>query len=92
MTKVKVTFGAIVTPDGSEEVPAVAIKAVDPTGAGDCFNAALAVGLGQGMTLSEAVRRATYAGAYMATHLGVIDGLPTQVQLNAFIASKLKTI
>ena len=81
----------IVTPDGSEEVPAVAIKAVDPTGAGDCFNAALAVGLGQGMTLSEAVRRATYAGAYMTTHLGVIDGLPTQEQLNAFIASKLKS-
>jgi ribokinase len=77
----------IVTPAGSEMVPAVEITAVDPTGAGDCFNAALAVALGQGLTLSEAVRQANYAGAYMATHLGVIHGLPRRAQLDAFMAA-----
>ena len=77
----------IVTPEGSEAAPAVEITPVDPTGAGDCFNAALAVGIGQGLTLSEAVRQANYAGAYMTTHLGVIDGLPTRAELDAFMTS-----
>ncbi|HJO57473.1 MAG TPA: ribokinase [Nitrospinaceae bacterium] len=76
----------IVTSDGSEEIPAVEITPVDPTGAGDCFNAALAVALGQGKSLTEAVREGTYAGAYSATHLGVIDGLPTRRELDEFIS------
>jgi ribokinase len=77
----------IVTPDQCEELPAIPVEVIDPTGCGDCFNAALAVGLGQGMALAEAARQATYAGAYMATHLGVIDGLPTRAQLDKFVAS-----
>jgi len=77
----------IVTPEGNEIVPAVDITVTDPTGAGDSFNGALAVGIGQGLPLREAVRQANYAGGYMATHLGVIDGLPTRAQLDAFMAS-----
>ena len=37
-------------------VPAVAVQALDVTGAGDSFNAALAVGLAGGMDLRSAVR------------------------------------
>ena len=74
----------IVTSEGSEEVPAIAVQALDVTGAGDSFNAALAVGLGEGMTLRDAVGHATYAGAYTTTHLGVINGLPTRAALEAF--------
>ncbi len=74
----------IVTPEGSEEVPAIAVEALDVTGAGDSFNAALAVGLGEGMKLRDAVRQATYAGAYTTTHLGVINGLPMRAALEAF--------
>jgi ribokinase len=77
----------IVTAEGSELIPAVAITPLDPTGAGDCFNATLAVGLGEGLPLLEAVRQANYAGAFMTTHLGVIDGLPTRSQLDTFMAS-----
>ena len=77
----------IVTPERSETIPAVEISPLDPTGAGDCFNAALAVGLGEGLALTEAVRRANYAGAFMTTHLGVIDGLPTRSQLDTFIST-----
>lgn len=77
----------IVTPEGSEEIPAVKIQAVDATGAGDSFNAALAVGLGEGLALHEAVRQANYAGAYTATHLGVIEGLPTRAELEVFKTS-----
>jgi ribokinase len=60
------------------------VQTVDVTGADDSFNAALAVGLGAGLDLVEAVGQATWAGAYATTRLGVIDGLPTRSQLEAF--------
>ncbi len=74
----------IVSDRGYEEIPPVKIKPVDVTGAGDSFNAALAVGLGEGLNLRDAVRNANYAGAYTAQFLGVINGLPTRAQLEAF--------
>lgn len=77
--------GAFVITDGVRElVPAPKVKALDPTGAGDTFNAALAVGLGEGLSLLDAVEQANYAGAYSVQHLGVIDGLPTKEQLEDF--------
>jgi ribokinase len=87
--QVVVTLGKrgalIVTPDEVVEVSSVPIQAVDVTGAGDSFNAALAVGLGGGLGIREAVQQACYSGAYTATHLGVIDGLPTRDKLATFI-------
>lgn len=74
----------IVTSRGIEEVPAIPLKALDVTGAGDSFNAALAVGLAEGLDLNAAVKQATLAGAFTTTHLGVIDGLPTRAELCAF--------
>ena len=77
--------GAFVITDNSREVvPAPTVDALDPTGAGDAFNAALAVGLGEGLSLPNAVEQANYAGAYSVRHLGVIDGLPTKEQLEEF--------
>ena len=76
----------LVAPDGIAHIPSSAeIRAVDATGAGDSFNAALAVGLAEGLELPQATVRACYAGAYAVQHLGVIDGLPTQEQLAEFI-------
>ena len=60
---------------------------VDATGAGDSFNASLAVGLAEGLTLHDSVARANYAGAYCATKFGVIDGLPSRPNLDNFIAT-----
>lgn len=74
----------IVTPEGSLHVPAPIIQAVDPTGAGDSFNASLAVALAEGQGLQTAVEHAVYAGAYTATRLGVIAGLPTRAELSVF--------
>ncbi len=71
--------------DDVEAIPSVKVRAVDVTGAGDTFNAALAVALCEGSPLRDAVARATLAGAYATTHLGVIDGLPTRQELDAFI-------
>ena len=74
----------VITGDKREIVPAPKVDALDPTGAGDTFNAALAVGLGEGLSLQAAVEQANYAGAYSVGHLGVIDGLPTKEQLEKF--------
>lgn len=56
--------------------PAIPAKVVDTTGAGDAFNGALAVALGEGKVLADAVRYALHAGAYACTRLGVIPALP----------------
>ncbi len=74
----------IVESAGALEIPSVPIHAMDVTGAGDSFNAALAVYLGEGMSLQDAVRVAVRAGAYKAMHKGVIAGLPTRAQLERF--------
>jgi ribokinase len=68
-----------------ELIPAPVVEALDPTGAGDTFNAALAVGLGEGLSLKDAVRQANFAAAYCVRHLGVIGGLPKKAELEEFI-------
>jgi ribokinase len=75
---------SVLTDNNRQVVPAPAVDALDPTGAGDAFNAALAVGLGEGLPLLDAVEQANHAGAYSVRHLGVIDGLPTREELEAF--------
>jgi ribokinase len=85
--RVVVTMGKrgslIVTPRGSEAIPPLLVKALDATGAGDSFNATLAVRLAQGMDLCDATREANCAGAYTCMHLGVIAGLPTLDELES---------
>lgn len=72
-------------PDGIEQVATPTIEAVDPTGAGDAFNGALAVALAEGRSVLEASRWAAHAGAYCATHMEVIPGLPARNELEQFI-------
>ena len=60
------------------------VDVVDSTGAGDTFNAALAVFLKQG--LPEAVRRACAAAALSVTKLGAQGGMPTVGELEMFLA------
>ncbi|MYD10250.1 MAG: ribokinase [Chloroflexi bacterium] len=86
--KVVITQGErgalIVDAGGATQIPAVPVQAVDVTGAGDSFNAALAVSLGEGLSLLDAARVGARAGAFAATRLGVIAGLPTRAQLDRF--------
>ena len=71
--------------DGEDALlyPALPVKAVDTTGAGDTFNAALAVALGFGSTLREAVVYATNVSAYSVQHHHVMQALPTAADLAA---------
>ena len=60
------------------------VKVVDSTGAGDTFNAALAVFLHEG--LAAAVRKACAAAALSVTRLGAQGGMPGVHDVDAFLA------
>ena len=76
----------IVHPDGSvTEEPTIAVNVVDTTGAGDAFNAALAVALASGKTVVEATRYANVAGALACTSLGVIPALPKLKDMEQYV-------
>jgi ribokinase len=62
-----------------DPVPAAAV--VDTTGAGDAFNAALAVALAEGAPPATAARWAARAGSHAVGHAGVLPGLPTRADL-----------
>lgn len=74
------------TQHGLRHQPSFTIQAVDSTGAGDTFNAALAVYLNQG--LEQAVAKACAAGALAVTQLGAQAGMPSAAQLTEFIHSQ----
>jgi fructokinase len=71
-------------------VPAFAVDAVEPTGAGDAFSAALiARSLESGWQPLgiDDLRYAAAAGALATTKRGAWEGLPTREQLTAFLAT-----
>jgi ribokinase len=63
--------------------PGFAVAAVDSTGAGDTFNAALAVFLHEG--LATAVRKACAAAALSVTRLGAQQGMPRVQELEGLL-------
>ncbi len=73
-----------------EFVPAFAIEAVEPTGAGDAFTAGIIGGLienGWRGTTREIALFASAAGAITAMRTGAIESLPTQAEITAFLAA-----
>jgi len=66
----------VVTESGTEHFPALPVRAVDTTGAGDAFNAGLATALAWGATLEQAVEFAIVTGGLAVTREGVIPSLP----------------
>ena len=79
--------GAFVATDSvSQRVPSFPVTAVDTTAAGDVFNGALAVGLGEGVSLLEAVRFANAAAAISVTRLGAQPSAPRRKEIQALCA------
>ncbi|WP_406841608.1 ribokinase (plasmid) [Streptomyces sp. AHU1] len=64
-------------------VPSVEVEAVDTTGAGDAFAAALAWRLGLGETLAEAAVYAARVGAVAVTRPGAQESYPTTEEVAA---------
>ncbi|MFF4078155.1 ribokinase [Streptomyces sp. NPDC001777] len=64
-------------------VPSIAVEAVDTTGAGDAFTAALAWRLGLGEGLAEAAAFAVRVGAAAVTRRGAQESFPTAAEVPA---------
>ncbi|HET7093789.1 MAG TPA: carbohydrate kinase [Thermomicrobiales bacterium] len=72
-------------------IPALPVEAVEPTGAGDAFTAALVIRLlerGWQSTNDDDLRYASAAGALATTKPGAWEGLPTRAELDAFVANR----
>jgi ribokinase len=67
---------------------AIKVDAVDPTGAGDSFIGSLAVYLGEGLPMSQAVQKANAVAALSVTRIGSQISFPTRAEVDAFLAEK----
>ncbi|MGC4999334.1 MULTISPECIES: ribokinase [unclassified Streptomyces] len=87
---VVVTLGAkgalVCDASGVRAVPSVAVAAVDTTGAGDAFTAALAWRLGAGEELPVAAAYAARVGAAAVTRRGAQESYPTAADVAALDA------
>ncbi|KJS60275.1 ribokinase [Streptomyces rubellomurinus] len=77
--------GALVASAEGEvvRVASVQVEAVDTTGAGDSFTAALAWKLGAGASLAEAAAYAARVGAVAVTRRGAQESFPTAAEVEA---------
>jgi len=86
--KVVMTLGEngalLVEPQSSKQFPALKVKAVDTTGAGDAFNAALATALSHKTTIEDAIQFAVIVGGMAVTKEGVIPSLPRREEVLDF--------
>jgi ribokinase len=69
-----------------QRIPGFRVEAVDATAAGDAFNGGLAVALGRGEPLQEAVRYAHAVAALTVTRLGAQPSLPTAEEVKKFLS------
>ncbi len=87
---VVVTMGArgaqVVARDQTDTLPSFTVDALDTTGAGDAFNAALAVGLAEGKSLAGSVRFANATAALCVTKAGAAGSAPYRAEVDALLA------
>jgi len=69
--------------NGEKEVlvPSYQVETIDTTGAGDTFNAALAVALAEGMGFEKGIRFANRAASLSVTKFGAQGGMPTRKEV-----------
>ncbi len=75
----------IYTEDDKLVVPSFTVTEVDPTGAGDCFDAGFVFGLLEGWDLERTARFANAIGALATTKKGPMEGAPTLEQALEFM-------
>lgn len=72
--------------DGAcRRVPARCVEAVDSTAAGDAFAGALAVAIGEGRAMADAVRFACAAGTLAASAFGAQPAMPERAAVEAWL-------
>ncbi len=73
--------------DGAREltVPALRVKAVNTTGAGDAFNGALATALAEGLPIETSLKFATCTSAISVTREGAAASMPHRDEITALM-------
>jgi ribokinase len=91
---VVITLGAegclVAERETCQTVPAHSVEAVDTVGAGDAFNGALAVALGEGRPLVDAARWAAVAAALATTRPGAQSALPHRGEIEDALHERSK--
>ncbi|GAX61999.1 sugar kinase [Candidatus Scalindua japonica] len=75
----------LITENGIEHFPAIPVKPVDTTAAGDAFVGSFAVALAEGRSLREAVRHGNAAGALTSTKQGAQPSIPSRDDLDKML-------
>jgi ribokinase len=78
----------VISDEMRQHVPGFRVEAVDTTGAGDCFNGALAVALARGLKMIDAARYANAAAALAVTRFGAQVAMPTDEEVREFLQAQ----
>ena len=76
--------------DGRTEllIPALKMKAVETTGAGDAFNGGFATAIGEGLDVETALKFATCTSAISVTRLGAAQSMPQRAEILSLLQEK----
>ncbi|MCS7145918.1 MAG: sugar kinase [Aigarchaeota archaeon] len=75
----------VMTRDEMVMAPAIKVEEIDPTGAGDVYDAAFVFGLLNNWSLKEILRFANAAGAIKVTRFGPMEGPSSYEEVKAFL-------
>ncbi len=75
-----------------KNLKAFSVKAVDTTGAGDCFNAAFCVALSDGLNVDEACEFAMAAAAISVEHKGAAPSFPNLEKVEEFLKGRKRKV
>lgn len=78
----------IATDEGAIQVPSFSVEEVDPTGAGDSYDAGFVCGLLDGKDIEETAFYANAVGALATTKMGGMEGIPTRDEVIMFLKEK----
>jgi sugar/nucleoside kinase (ribokinase family) len=73
--------------DAAIKTPAYSVQEVDPTGAGDCFDAGFLCGLLEGKSLEDSGKLAATAGALNAAAFGPMEGKISPQSIRELVSS-----
>ncbi len=76
---------SVFTADGRMDVAGYAVREVDPTGAGDCFDAAFISGILDGMPIRDAAQLANACGALAVSAKGPMAGAKSRAAVERFM-------
>lgn len=82
----------VFTSESSFDVPGFKVNAVDPTGAGDCFDAGFISGYLDNLPLYETARLANAMGALAASRLGPMEGTFSLKEVMNFIKKQRRGV